>query len=135
MLRRLSRYFLIKFKVIGLRLHSYDHFLSLSLHSFVSLVRQDHIMISSTQTPAPPSTIDNSILDEEKGAVKRPSVDWVGQEEKEENASTTSEDDGNIEGEYVTGSKLYLITLGLCVSVLLVGLVCIIFRTFSSYNR
>ena len=46
--------------------------------------------------------------------------------EVEDKAAPTTEVEGDGESEYVTGMRLYLIMLGLCMAVLLVGLVSIV---------
>jgi hypothetical protein len=44
--------------------------------------------------------------------------------EREDKPSPDSEAGADDESEYITGIKLYLIILGLCMAVLLIGLVC-----------
>jgi hypothetical protein len=81
--------------------------------------------MSFAETPALPGSTDHSILDDEKDAIRPASINSLDQEERQQKEPVTSEQGNEADDDraYANGVELYLIVLGLCISVLLVGLV------------
>jgi hypothetical protein len=96
-------------------------------------------MMSSAESPTLDESMELSMLDKEKGPVKPRSTNAVKQEEQQTEVATTSEEEAadgdDAAGEYATGSELYLLPFGLCIWILLVGLVLISFKPVCRYLR
>lgn len=80
--------------------------------------------MSMAEKPSLPGSTDHSMMDE-KDEVRPASVHSLNQEERQQREPMTSEEEDEADDDeaYANGVELYLIVFGLCISVLLVGLV------------